>query len=414
MTLAGAYKGPVNPGDDPVLQFGQLLSHLGQQCTVLQTDKSPDQTGDQPAGRNQYLNEVLVHVPSQECAAQQTNPSTPGTAPRRPDARRATSVRFRQSRRDIARPRAATGRRSLVISYRPANRSRNLKQAPLVFEHNPNILRSWRQCWAPACKCRHRSFDWELVYSACPLRARRPYVPWWTQIDRLQNSPFERQIGDNPHVHGNQSNHIELIICILASTSLTGPPHVVQVAWCYRCTLRHSLCTTACLHLNPIQAPFVINHDVVRQSLLGEISSVSRKDQVGHHQMLGSLSELKIGDALNCHAATTPRDSATWSNVWPPDSSVATLSVNAPYLRQITSQYFGSSSITRACLPVFSQAISVEPDPANGSNTVSRVFEELRIARSINSTGFIVGCRSFFTGFFTSHTSPWSRAPHQK
>jgi hypothetical protein len=31
----------------------------------------------------------------------------------------------------------------------------------------------------------------------------------------------------------------------------------------------------------------------------------------------------------------------------------------------MTSQYFGSSSISRAFRPVFSQAISVEPEPEN-------------------------------------------------
>ena len=29
------------------------------------------------------------------------------------------------------------------------------------------------------------------------------------------------------------------------------------------------------------------------------------------------------------------------------------------------------------------------------------------------ATGFIVGCRSFFTGLSQNQTSPWSRAPHQ-
>jgi hypothetical protein len=44
---------------------------------------------------------------------------------------------------------------------------------------------------------------------------------------------------------------------------------------------------------------------------------------------------------------------------------------------------------------------------------MSRVLLELRIARSTSATGFIVGCRSFFTGLSKNQTSPWSRAPHQ-
>jgi hypothetical protein len=38
---------------------------------------------------------------------------------------------------------------------------------------------------------------------------------------------------------------------------------------------------------------------------------------------------------------------------------------------------------------------------------------ELRIARSTNSTGFMVGFRSLRAGFLICHTSPWSRSPHQ-
>ena len=57
--------------------------------------------------------------------------------------------------------------------------------------------------------------------------------------------------------------------------------------------------------------------------------------------------------------------------------------------------------------------INVVPDPPNGSNTMSRLLDELRIARSTNATGFMVGCRSFFAGLSMNQTSPWSRAPHQ-
>ena len=100
---------------------------------------------------------------------------------------------------------------------------------------------------------------------------------------------------------------------------------------------------------------------------------------------------------------------------WPASpSSTARLPLNSCQRRTITSQYFGSNSISRAWRPAFSHAISVVPEPPNGSSTVSRPLLLLRMARSTNSTGFIVGCRSFTTGFFTNQTSPWSRAPHQK
>jgi hypothetical protein len=75
----------------------------------------------------------------------------------------------------------------------------------------------------------------------------------------------------------------------------------------------------------------------------------------------------------------------------------------------VTSQYLSSNSTRRAWRPAFSQAINVEPDPLNTSSTVSRLLLELRMARSTSSTGFIVGCRSLTTGFFTNHTSPCAR-----
>nr|DAE05585.1 MAG TPA: hypothetical protein [Podoviridae sp. ctuQh21] len=46
----------------------------------------------------------------------------------------------------------------------------------------------------------------------------------------------------------------------------------------------------------------------------------------------------------------------------------------------------------RLSLPVFSDAMSVVPLPANGSRTSSHSLLELRIARSTSSTGFCVGC----------------------
>lgn len=55
---------------------------------------------------------------------------------------------------------------------------------------------------------------------------------------------------------------------------------------------------------------------------------------------------------------------------------------------------------------VVSQAIRVEPDPPKGSNTTSRLLLLFRMALWTNSTGFIVGCRSFAEGLSTGHTSP--------
>ena len=87
--------------------------------------------------------------------------------------------------------------------------------------------------------------------------------------------------------------------------------------------------------------------------------------------------------------------------------------VNSCQRWTITSQYSGSSSTSRACRPVFSPAIRVEPEPPNRSSTMSRLLLELRIARSTSATGFMVGCRSFLAGLSKNQTSPWSRAPHQ-
>jgi hypothetical protein len=80
--------------------------------------------------------------------------------------------------------------------------------------------------------------------------------------------------------------------------------------------------------------------------------------------------------------------------------------LNACQRRMIVSTYFGSSSISRAWRPVFSQAMSVEPAPPKQSSTMSRLLLELRIARSTSATGFMVGCRSFLTGLSKNHTSP--------
>src|SRR5437868_13771271 len=55
----------------------------------------------------------------------------------------------------------------------------------------------------------------------------------------------------------------------------------------------------------------------------------------------------------------------------------------------------------------------VDPDPPNGSNTMSPGRLLLVMARSISSTGFIVGCKSLRRGLSKHHTSPWSLAPDQ-
>ncbi len=91
---------------------------------------------------------------------------------------------------------------------------------------------------------------------------------------------------------------------------------------------------------------------------------------------------------------------------WSAASRVACWPVNSSHRRTITSTYFGSSSISRATRPDFSAAISVVPEPPNGSSTTLPGRLELRIARSTSSTGFIVGCRSFFCGFLIFQTSP--------
>ena len=55
-------------------------------------------------------------------------------------------------------------------------------------------------------------------------------------------------------------------------------------------------------------------------------------------------------------------------------------------------------STSRPCRPDFAQAIKVEPEPANGSRTMSRVLLEFLTARSTSATGFIVGWRSLRVG----------------
>src|SRR5262245_24279427 len=83
---------------------------------------------------------------------------------------------------------------------------------------------------------------------------------------------------------------------------------------------------------------------------------------------------------------------------------------NSSNRRTITSQKCGSSSIRNAWRPVCSAAMSVVPEPPNGSSTRSPSRELLVIARMTSSTGFMVGCSSDRLGRGISHTSSRSRA----
>ena len=67
----------------------------------------------------------------------------------------------------------------------------------------------------------------------------------------------------------------------------------------------------------------------------------------------------------------------------------------------MTSAKRGSSSIVRQLRPNSSQAISVEPEPPNGSSTSPLAGDELATIRSMSATGFVVGCRSDLAGWGT-------------
>ena len=86
--------------------------------------------------------------------------------------------------------------------------------------------------------------------------------------------------------------------------------------------------------------------------------------------------------------------------------------LNSAHLRRITSQYLGSSSIVRHTREVCSQAISVEPDPPKVSRTILPRWLELRMRYTSISVGFMVGCTSFFFGFWNSITVVWERSPN--
>ena len=78
-----------------------------------------------------------------------------------------------------------------------------------------------------------------------------------------------------------------------------------------------------------------------------------------------------------------------------------------PGTRDAGEQYSqsGSSSVSRAWRPAFTQAIKVLSDPRNGSTTMSWLPLELGSARH-EFDGFTVGCRLFERGFLANHTSP--------
>jgi hypothetical protein len=72
-------------------------------------------------------------------------------------------------------------------------------------------------------------------------------------------------------------------------------------------------------------------------------------------------------------------------------------------LRLAVRPYLGSNSISLAWRPVFSQAISVDPDSTKGSRIVSLPLEPFRIARSISSTGFCIAGRAKCACFIGSN-----------
>ena len=92
------------------------------------------------------------------------------------------------------------------------------------------------------------------------------------------------------------------------------------------------------------------------------------------------------------------RRAFTLAKVSPFSANVASAPANDCQRWTATSTYFGSSSTTRARRPSRSAATIVVPDPPNGSRTISRLFDELRSARSTSATGFIVGCKSLRLG----------------
>lgn len=73
------------------------------------------------------------------------------------------------------------------------------------------------------------------------------------------------------------------------------------------------------------------------------------------------------------------------------------------YRFTITSQYLGSNSMHLHLRFVCSQAINVEPEPPNGSNTSSPGLDEFLTPYAHNAIGFIVGCSPFLNGLLKRH-----------
>jgi len=88
------------------------------------------------------------------------------------------------------------------------------------------------------------------------------------------------------------------------------------------------------------------------------------------------------------------------SNVRPSPSRVAHFPEYCCHRVIMTCAYRGSISISRALRLRRSQAIKVEPAPAQKSPQISPALLLFTRARSTSSTGFIVGCRRFAAGLF--------------
>ena len=125
-------------------------------------------------------------------------------------------------------------------------------------------------------------------------------------------------------------------------------------------------------------------------------------------QRVGSPVPFTIGVTETFHSKALGEDRILHIHLPPgyPADTVAAYAVI--YLPQA-----GSVSNPTKWRPVRTAATAVEPTPMKGSSTRSRDLLLFFTARSTNSTGFIVGCRSFFCGFLMFQTSPWSRSPHQ-
>ena len=91
-----------------------------------------------------------------------------------------------------------------------------------------------------------------------------------------------------------------------------------------------------------------------------------------------SAQGVAISQAGSCDRSWC-RSSATALNVRPEPSRIAFFPESSSHLLMITSQYLGSISIKAARRPVRSQAIKVDPEPANRSR--APLFRFSRVAR---------------------------------